>query len=662
MSEDPSSEAFKTDPPRRSWWPQLTSARTAFIHDVFMAALSFIIALALRLGDRLIGTFNESLFFAGVLFTLVCAGVFWFTGLYRGIWRYASLNDVIAISRAVTLALLIFLPVTFMITRLEAIPRSMLLINWFVLAFLLSAPRMLYRVFKDQGFKHLLERHSRTRVPVLLIGAGDAADAFIREMSRDPGAAYEALGMLDERGTRVGRVIRGVKVLGRADELPQVIEALARRGPKPQRLILTKPMERERMQWLMDFAESQGMTLARMPRLIDLQQGSADGLKLRPIAIEDLLGRTQTKLDRGAMRQLIAGRSVMVTGAGGSIGAELVRQIASFEPKRVTLLDQGEFQLYSIDLELGERQPDLPRQAVLADVRDRAQIERIMLEQAPDLVFHAAALKHVPLVEANPIEAVRTNVLGTRNVADACRKAGVAAMVQVSTDKAINPTSVMGASKRLAETYCQAVDIAERKRSRQDGRPATHFITVRFGNVLGSTGSVVPLFRRQLERGGPITVTHPDMKRYFMTIREAVELVLQATALGAGRSQDDTGKIYVLDMGEPVKIDDLAKQMIRLSGQRPGKDVEIVYSGLRPGEKLFEELFHDGEPMVQTTNPGLRLAAPRTINLELLSHALDELAEQIGRHDNDAVLALLRRQVPEFQSAVPSTGQAAAVS
>ncbi len=657
MTEDPSIQATKT-----TRLPRLTSAWTAFLHDVTMAALSFVIALALRLGDRLVGAFNDNLLLALVLFTVVCAGVFWFTGLYRGIWRYASLNDVIAISRAVTLALLIFLPVTFMITRLDAIPRSMLLINWFVLAFLLSAPRMLYRVLKDQGFKHLLERHSRKRVPVLLIGAGDAADAFIREMSRDSAAAYEVLGMLDERGTRVGRNIRGVKVLDQVDQLPRVVESLARRGLKPQRMILTKAMDRERMRWLMEFAEGQGMTLARMPRLTEIQHGGGDGLKLRPIAIEDLLGRTQTKLDRGTMRQLIEGRSVLVTGAGGSIGAELVRQIAAFEPKQVTLLDHGEFQLYSIDLELSERHPDLPRQAVLADVRDRAKIEHVITARAPDLVFHAAALKHVPLVEANPLEAVHTNVLGSRNVADACRKAGVAVMVQVSTDKAINPTSVMGASKRLAESYCQALDIAERRRSRRDGGPATHYVTVRFGNVLGSTGSVVPLFRRQLERGGPLTVTHPEMKRYFMTIREAVELVLQATALGAGSSQDDTGKIYVLDMGEPVKIDDLAKQMIRLSGQRPGKDVEIVYSGLRPGEKLFEELFHDGEPMIRTTHPGLRLAAPRTINLELLAHALDELAEQVGRYDQDQVFALLRRQVPEFRAAAESAGPAAAVS
>jgi len=629
--------------------PRLTSSRIAFVHDVVMAALSFFIALALRMGDDLLLVLNDNLLLAGLLFTAVCACVFLFTGLYRGVWRYASLNDVISIMRAVTLALLVFLLVTFMLTRLESLPRSMLLINWFVLAFLLSAPRMLYRVYKDQGFKHLLERNSHARVPVLLIGAGDAAEAYIREIARDRSAAYEVLGILDERGTRVGRNIRGVAVLGLVEEVAAIAGELGKRGRPPQRLILTKPLERERMQALVALADSQGMSLARMPRLTELQLGTADVTKLRPIAIEDLLGRTQTKLDRGAMRRLIEGRGVVVTGAGGSIGSELARQIAAFEPSALTLVDNSEFQLYTIDLEIFERFPALPRRAILADVRDRPLMQSVIGEAKPDLVFHAAALKHVPMAELNPVEAVLTNVVGSRNVADACRRAGVAAMVQVSTDKAINPTSVMGATKRLAECYCQALDIDERARGRREGGPLTHFVTVRFGNVLGSTGSVVPLFRRQLERGGPLTVTHPEMKRYFMTIRESVELVLQATDLGIASSEADSGKIYVLNMGEPVKIDDLARQMIRLSGQEPGRDVEIVYSGLRPGEKLFEELFHDGEPLIETNHPGLRLAAPRTINLTLLSRALDELAELAARRDSDEMMALLRRQVPEYR-------------
>jgi O-antigen biosynthesis protein WbqV len=633
---------------------RLPRKTTAFLHDVFMAALSFFVALGLRLGDEAWQRIVDDLWLPLIIFTAVCALVFWFTGLYRGIWRYASLDDMIAIARAVTLALLIYLPVTFMLTRLDAVPRSMLVINWFVLAFLLSAPRVIYRVFKDQGLQHLLERGAHTRVPVLVIGANDAAEVFIREMARDPAAPYEVLGLVDVKGTRVGRQIRGQQVLGRLDELPQILKQVGTNVRTPQRLILASRLERDEIQRLLDLAEEQGMTLARLPRLTELESGSGDSIQVQPVAIEDLLGRVQTKLDRGDMGRLIEGRRVLVTGAGGSIGSELVRQIADFRPAHLTLLDNAEGLLYEIDLELGEQHPAQSRDTVLADIRDRERLIRLFTQMAPDLVFHAAAFKQIPLVEANPIEGVVTNVAGTRNTADACRKAGVAGMVLISSDKAINPSSVMGATKRLAESYCQALDLAE------GGQGAgTRFVTVRFGNVLGSTGSVVPLFQRQLAAGGPLTVTDPAMERYFMTVREAVELVLQASALGMEGGRDDSGKIYLLNMGEPVKITELARQMIRLAGLRPEKDVKIVYTGLRPGEKLTEELFHDHESLVATRHPGLLLAAPRSTNLELLIRGLDELAERAATGQRQEVLDLLQRLVPEYQ---PATAKARAAS
>jgi O-antigen biosynthesis protein WbqV len=337
---------------------------------------------------------------------------------------------------------------------------------------------------------------------------------------------------------------------------------------------------------------------------------------------------------------------VLVTGAGGTIGGELVRQVAAFGPARLALLDNGEYALYAIDLEMTERFPDVPRHSIIGDVRDRERLARILAEARPDIVFHAAALKHVPICEANPFEGVLTNAVGTRNVAEACRAAGVATMVQISTDKVVNPTNVMGASKRIAEAYCQALDILGRERS------GTRFVTVRFGNVLGSTGSVVPLFQRQLAAGGPLTVTHPEMTRYFMTVREAVELVLQATVLG--RRADQPGRIYVLDMGEPVRILDLARQMIRLAGLRPGVDVEIAFTGLRPGEKLFEEIFHGAEPLLPTECKGLLLAAPRTADAASLGRAIDEL-EAICRREDEAALAdALRRLVPEYRRPEPA--------
>jgi O-antigen biosynthesis protein WbqV len=342
------------------------------------------------------------------------------------------------------------------------------------------------------------------------------------------------------------------------------------------------------------------------------------------------------------MRHLIAGKRVLVTGAGGTIGGELVRQVCRLAPAHVALLDNGEYNLYQIDLEVGERHPDLPRSAILADIRDRARLDQVMAELHPELVFHAAALKHVPMVEANPIEGLLTNAIGTRNVADACRAAGVAAMVQISTDKVVNPTSVMGASKRIAESYCQALDVVE---ASQKGR--TRFITVRFGNVLGSTGSVVPLFQRQLAQGGPLTVTHKDMMRYFMTVREAVELVLQATVLGS--HGEAAGKIFVLDMGEPVRIFDLAKQMIRLAGKRPDIDIAIKITDLRPGEKLFEEIFHGAEPLLPTACNGILLAAPRAGDAGSLGNAIDQLAAACHRDDLATVQLLLHRLVPEYR-------------
>ena len=501
-------------------------------------------------------------------------------------------------------------------------------------------------------------------MPVLVIGVDPSAELFLREMARDPAAGYEVLGLVDVKGDSDGRQIRGVPVLGTLDELPELLTRTARRDMAPRRLILTRRLEREVMAELLDLADARGMTIARLPRLTDFHSsersgerggerggdGGGEPIEVRPIAIEDLLGRPQTPLDRGAMRDLIADRRVLVTGAGGSIGAELVRQIAGLGPRHIALLDSSEHNLYAVDLELSELQPDLGRRAILADVRDRGRIDMALAEARPDLVFHAAALKHVPMVEANPLEGLHTNVCGTRNVADACLEAGVHAMVLISTDKAINPVNVMGASKRLAESYCQARDLEERGRHRHGERPATRFVTLRFGNVLGSTGSVVPLFQRQLARGGPLTVTHPEVARYFMTVKEAVELVLQGAALSIDKPVDDAGKIYVLDMGAPIKIVDLARQMIRLAGLRPGEDVEIVFSGLRPGEKIREELFHDQEPMLQTPHPGLRLAAPRTVNLELLSRGLDELGEAIAGRDQAAALAVLRHLVPDYRA------------
>ena len=638
---------MRTIPDLRNYSLRGRRAKVAFAHDVTMAALSLPVSLYLRVGGDL--NYFETGFVvqAAVLFTLISAGAFWAMRLYGGVWRYASVEDLVAIIRAVTVTILLFLAAMFLVSLLEFMPRSTLAINWLVLLFMLGGPRFLYRMFKDRRATDAVDRDGTRRIPVLLVGAGDAAEIFVRAINRAPRSAYYAVGMVDEKGSRVGRNIHGVQVLGTISDIPAIVERLGRSADRrPQRIIITKTnIGGDEIQRLLKICETLGLSLARMPRLDDFRSGVDATPQIRPINIEDLLGRPQTMLDRDSMAALIGGRRVMVTGAGGTIGAELCRQIAAFGPASLALLDNSEYQLYSIDLEIGERAPELDRRALLADVRDSDRVARVFDELRPELVFHAAALKHVPMVEMHPEEGALTNVIGTRIVADACRAHGVTAMVLISTDKAVNPSSMMGATKRVAESYCQALDLAETER----GGDGTRFVTVRFGNVLGSTGSVVPLFQRQLAAGGPLTVTHPDMTRYFMTVREAVELVLQASVLGVA-DRTDQGKIYVLDMGDPVKIIDLARQIILLAGLQPDIDVKIEITGMRAGEKLFEEILHASESLVPTTHPGILLAAPRSTDLAVLGRAVDELAAAADSGRAEDTRAIVRRLVPEFQT------------
>ena len=628
--------------------PNNRRAILAYAHDIAMAALSFVISLYLRLGGEIVGYQVRLTAIYILSFTVIAAVVYRLTGLYRGIWRYASLPDLYNIARAVTLTILIFLPLMFVLTRLATLPRSTLLINWFVLVALLGAPRLAYRLFKDRGLDHVLERAKHQTVPVLLISAKEGADTFIREMTHNPRAVYRVVGVLADTPSRVGREIYRVPVLGTIDSLKEVVALLDRRGKRPQKLIITaRNLPGDRVRKLLDEADDLAIPLARLPKLTDFHLNLDDPEHvLEPIALEDLLGRPQAVLDRASMSQLIRGRRVLITGAGGTIGAELSRQIAALSPSCLVLLDNSEFALYAIDMEVRERFPELVRVMLLRDVRDRIQIDEVLAAERPEIVFHAAALKHLPMVEANPVEGVLTNIVGSRNVAEAARAFGVATVVMISTDKAVNPTSVMGASKRVAESFCQALDIYEAKRL----AGGTRYVTVRFGNVLGSTGSVVPLFGRQLAAGGPLTVTHPEVTRFFMTVREAVELVLQAAALSPGPDAADLrGKICVLDMGEPIKIVDLAEQMMRLAGLRPGRDIKVEFVGLRPGEKLHEELFHPDEPLMPTRSPAIRLAAPRTADYAVLARSIDELEEAARGRREERMLQLLERLVPEYR-------------
>ena len=611
-------------------------------HDVAMAGASFALALLLRHGFGAFWEMSSGFVVEGaLLFSAVSTLVFWHMRIYRGVWRYTALSDVVLIAQAVSLAVLVFVPILFALTRLEGYPRSALLINWFVLIVLLVGPRVIYRAVLDGGLGGVLRRGGAAgRVPVLLLEAGDRAELFISATTGGSASSYRVVGIVDDDESQARRHIRGIRILGTTAELPTIVRGLSARGAAPQRAVLATPYpDPDRLGALLAACEEVGLPLSRLPELTDFRPGVERDIDVRPICLEDLLGRPQVAPDRAAMRALVNGRRVCITGAGGTIGAELARQIADDGPAHLTLIDNAEYNLYRIDLELEEAHPDLPRSAVLGDVRDPGSIAETFSSVRPELVFHAAALKHVHMVEINPNDGVLTNAVGTRNVADACIVFGVQLMVLVSTDKSVDPTSVMGATKRIAEIYCQALTDAPAAGS-------LRLVTVRFGNVIGSSGSVVPRFQRQIAAGGPVTVTDPDAARYFMTTREAVQLLLQASALGAG---EESGGIYVLDMGKPIKIVDLARQMIRLAGLTPDKEIEIVFTGLRPGERRDESLFHPSEPMLVTETPGIFRARSRSADVALMRRRLDQLAGAARDRRTADALALMATLVPEYE-------------
>ena len=586
--------------------------------------------------------------------TLLLAGVPFRLSLQY--WRFAGIGDLFTTAASAIGAAALF-SLAVLTTSAASANFAFPVIHALVLMVLLGAPRAVYR--RMQALPN--SRPAETGVTsVLLIGESEDADLFLRALAQDRRQAFRVEGLLALSARQTGRRIQGHAILGTVADAGPVLDRLRAEGRLPAAIVIATPdLAGAPLAEVMEQADRFGLKLRRAPRPTSLAQAVTE---LRPVVIEDLLNRPQVPLDRDGMARLVHGRRVIVTGAGGTIGSELARQVAALGPSALVLIDNGEFALWQIDMELGETHPHVVRQALIADIRDETRIRSVFDAVRPELVFHAAALKHVPRVEANPLEGLATNAVGTRHVADAARAVGVLAMVLISTDKAVNPTSVMGASKRLAEMYCQALDVSARKA--RNPTDAMRCITVRFGNVLGSTGSVVPLFQRQLERGGPLTVTHPDMQRYFMTVREAVGLVLQASVLGVGDADlpfGHDGGIFVLDMGAPVKIVDLARQMIRLAGLRPDQDVEIRFTGLRPGEKLYEELFHGKEPPVPTGYAGLLMATPRTADPAIVGRAIEEISTACRGGQTRLALMLLGRLVPEFEhNADGSAGEARA--
>jgi O-antigen biosynthesis protein WbqV len=607
--------------------------------DSGVAFLSFGLATILQRGNIRVDwmpLLGEMVFFA-----VFCAVIFTIFKTHRAIWSYVSLSDLHRLGWACITAILLYFGTRELLHEyigLYHILFSQPVITGMLMLGGLCSFRILYRKLHFGHLKDPKTAHiEKTRI--LLIGAGDSAELFIRSINHNPNSPYRILGILDPRADRQGRTIHGVSVLGTPDELDKVVEGVK---DKPQRLVFTTTEDTKKvpLDVLITEAERLGLKFARLPSLTEFKEGDVINQGLKPIAIEDLLGRPQATPDMETIRDFIVGKKVLITGAGGSIGSELSRQIASFGPSEITLLDNSEYNLYAVDIDVRRDFGVLPINTILADIRNADKVGVTFKSYKPDIVFHAAALKHVPLVEMNPAEGILTNVIGTKNVAEAALKYKAKAFVQISTDKAVNPTNIMGASKRIGEYYAQALDLE---------KSTTRFITVRFGNVLGSSGSVVPLFKKQLEAGGPLTVTHAEIKRYFMTIKEAVGLVLQASACAINQGDEERGHILVLDMKDPIKIIDVARQMIRLADMVPDEDIEIKITGLRPGEKLYEELFDDSEERTETNIPSTFSANPKPLPTAKIKKAMADLDKLAVCGDVEGIIKRISSLVPGFK-------------
>ncbi|HUW97317.1 MAG TPA: nucleoside-diphosphate sugar epimerase/dehydratase [Acidiferrobacter sp.] len=589
-------------------------------HDLFMIPVAWLGAYWLRfnLGPVPHAFLRQSLYLVPVV--LVVQGlIFWGMGLYRGIWRFASIPDLLRIFKAVVAGTAGSALALFLVARLDHVPRSAFVLDGLLLMILLGGPRLLYRFMKDGGL------HQSAKKKALIVGAGSAGEMLVRDLLRDGHIGYTPVALIDDNPRRLGQEIHGVPVVADCSQLPSIAERLE----VDIIFIAITEAKGSAMRRLIELCEQAGRPFWILPGLQDIVNGQVTIRELREVHVEDLLGRESVLLDWQEIAHGIGGKTILVTGAGGSIGAELCRQIARLHPRTLVLFERSEFNLYSIEIELRRDYPDLTLLPILGDVRDQFLVERVLGAQRPEVIFHAAAYKHVPLLEGQSRSAVLNNVFGTATLAAAADQFGCGVFLLISTDKAVNPSNVMGATKRVAEILCQEFN----------SRSQTRFLTVRFGNVLDSAGSVIPLFKAQIASGGPVTVTHRDITRYFMTIPEACGLILQASTIGAG------GEIFVLDMGEPVKISYLAEQLILLSGKQPGQDIEIVYTGLRPGEKLFEELFYADEALLPTGHPKIRLTAGTAVDTSRFHEQLNCLWNLCTHDDEEALAAALREVI-----------------
>ncbi len=617
-------------------------------HDLVATALAILAAFYLRFEG--IGL-SQHLEWLPIILPgyLVYAGVvYWIFRLYAAKWRFASLPDLWNIFRAATVLALSLLVLDYVLVASYFngtffFGKVTIALYWVLQMFFLGGPRVAYRMFRHSR----TQRHAKGPETIPTLVAGRAADAEVLLRAIESGAVTKLrpVGILSPSHADQGQMLRGVPVRGYLTDLERTVAALGAQDIRVARLVLTPTVLEPDVhpETMLMLARRLGLATSRLPSL----DAGEEALRLAPVDVEDLLLRPSVTIDYQRLEKFIKGKTVAVTGGGGSIGSEICDRIVTFGAARLLILENSEAALHTVQEKLKAKECPTAVEGRICDIRDRERVFRLIAEAEPNLVFHAAALKHVPILEREWDEGIKTNVLGTINVADGALAAGAEALVMISTDKAIEPVSVLGATKRLAEMYCQALD-AGAARNANGGRPPMRLIAVRFGNVLASNGSVVPKFKAQIESGGPVTVTHPDMVRYFMTIREACDLVVVAAshALGPARSE---ASVYVLNMGQPIKIFDLAERMIRLSGLEPGRDVDIVFTGIRPGERLNEILFARQEPTVDIGIPGVVAASPVCPPIEVVREWVAKLEHSIGEGERSAIIDLLRETVPDFR-------------
>lgn len=592
------------------------------IHDLFMTWAAWMISYVIRYSvwD---GAPELSWFSSEFALVIAIQGLVAYRfNLYRGLWRFASVPDLINIAKSAIIGTIIIGFALFLIYRAEGVSRAVLLLYPPILMVLWGLPRLTYRIFKDSSLQILAQDKQK----VLLVGAGRLADMFIRHAHAS--GLYDVIGIVDNDAQYKGANLRGVKVLGRISDIEKICQKF-----QTQAIVITKEnLSSEKMKTIVDNSMSSQCKLLTLPNLDNITDKGFEISHLLPVTIDDLLGREKVSIDWSNVAKKVQGKSILITGGGGSIGSELARQLAKLDIKSLCIVDHSEYNLYQIDRELNNENNDLIVKSLLVNVTDKTHLFQVFSKVKPNIVFHAAAYKHVPLLEKMPCEGFINNVVGTKNIVDTCSQFNIERMVLVSTDKAVNPYSIMGATKRIAESYCQY----------KNKQSETDFIIVRFGNVLGSAGSVVPLFKEQIAQGGPITVTHKEMTRYFMTIKEACQLIVQSMALGS------RGDIHVLDMGKPVSIMSLANRMISLSGKIPGVDIKVELTGLRAGEKMHEQLYYDVEQLKHTSHKKIFHISSAIKHLNNYESQLNSAIKQAINFQEDELTKSIKKLVPEF--------------